>query len=249
MDRLNIVAHDKFQEIVDAAKEAGSPIRLHSIVIDPEQLAQHTVTVVSQSRLATKLGIEPEERSASTVIAGASIAPTFPDAEEQKVAQIAWEVIRKLENQPAQVPSVAHLANADVQAEIVKAVSERYQPTQLGLEGIAIQPDIASVVARTTALVAQQTIDIPRVLVLPKGEVKSGFKPFTLKLEALQYSAVSEDLWAQYLRTGEMQVLSLDSAGVEQRRPGTMLFLGWWTSTMYLTTITPICSTIWLGRQ
>ena len=49
----------------------------------------------------------------------------------------------------------------------------------------------------------RETIDIPRILVVPKGEVKSGFKPFTLELTALRYPPVSEDLWVQYLRTGE----------------------------------------------
>ena len=34
------------------------------------------------------------------------------------------------------------------------------------------QPDIAAVVAKTTELVIQQTIDIPRILVVPKGEVR-----------------------------------------------------------------------------
>ena len=57
VDRLNIVAHDKFQEIIDEANKPDSAIRLQAVVIDPDQLAQKTVTVVSQSQLATKLGL------------------------------------------------------------------------------------------------------------------------------------------------------------------------------------------------
>ena len=52
------------------------------------------------------------------------------------------------------------------------------------LEGLKEKPDIGSVVAKTVERVTQQTIDIPRVLVVPKGEVKSGFSPFTLKPSA-----------------------------------------------------------------
>ena len=48
-------------------------------------------------------------------------------------------------------------------------------------------------VARTVEQVTGQTINIPRILVVPKGEVKSGFKPFTLELESLRYPAVSEE--------------------------------------------------------
>ena len=64
----------------------------------------------------------------------------------------------------------------------------------------------------------QQTIDIPRILVVPTGEVKSGFNPFTLKLDTLRYPAVSEELWAQYLRTDEREVVAMGSGGIEEKR-------------------------------
>jgi len=217
VDRLNIVAHDKFQEIVDEANKADSAIRLQSLVIDPNELGQKTVTVVSQSQLETKLGIQPGQATASTLVAGSDTARVFVNAEEQKVAQLAYEEIRKLESQPKLVPGVAHLSKPDVQAEIARAVAERYQPTQLGLEGITERPDIVGVVARTTALVKQQTIDIPRILVVPVGEVKSGFRPFTLNL-TMRYPPVSDELWVQHLRTGQLEILSVGKGtGHEQR--------------------------------
>src|SRR5258706_3912064 len=42
VDRLNIVAHDRFQEIVDEAGRSDSPIRMQSVVIDPSQPAPQT---------------------------------------------------------------------------------------------------------------------------------------------------------------------------------------------------------------
>ena len=47
VDRLNIVAHDKFQEIIDEANKPDSAIRLQQVVLDPDELRQKTVTVVS----------------------------------------------------------------------------------------------------------------------------------------------------------------------------------------------------------
>jgi len=219
IDRLSIVAHDRFQEIVDEANKPGSPIRLQSVVIDPAQLAQKTATVVSQTILATKLGLQPEGATASTTVAGKDEAPAFSKPEEQQVAKIAWDVIRGLESQPGTVPSVAHLKKPDVQAAIVKAVEERRQPAQMELEGVAEKPDIAAVVARTVELVAKQTIDIPRILVVPTGEMKSGFKPFTLKLDTLKYPAVSEELWVQYLRTGGTETVALARGTEGEGRP------------------------------
>jgi type III restriction enzyme len=127
-------------------------------------------------------------------------------------------VIRQLENQPQRLPTVEHLKKPEIQAAIVKAVAEQYQPAQLELEGVTEKPDIAAVVAKTVELVTQQTLSIPRILVVPKGEVKSGFKPFKLKLETLKYPAVSDDLWIQHLRTNQLDVVSLGRGGIEESR-------------------------------
>ena len=218
VDRLNIVAHDKFQEIIDEANKPDSAIRLQAVVLDTDQLGQKTVTVVSQSQLATKLGLKPTQVTGSTTVAGQDETPTFAKPEEQKVAQITYEVIRKLENQPQTLPTIEHLKKPEIQAAIVRAVEEQYQPAQLELEGVGEKPDIAAVVAKTSDLVTQQTINIPRILVVPKGEVKSGFKPFTLNLGTLKYPAVSDELWIQHLRTHQLEVVTLGRGSHDEPR-------------------------------
>ncbi len=77
VDTLNIVAHDKFQEIVDEAKKPGSAIRLKQVVLSGEQFGEKTVTVVSQSQLANQLGIEPTQTTTSTMVAPTGAAPVF----------------------------------------------------------------------------------------------------------------------------------------------------------------------------
>jgi len=218
VDRLNIVAHDKFQEIINEANRPDSAIHLKAVILDDDDFGQKTTTLVSQSRLATMLGLKPSDATASTQMAGQDVSPIFSKPEEQKVAQIAYEVIRNLENQPTTVPTLAHLKNPEVQAAIVKAVQEQHRPTQMELEGVTEQPDFAAVVAKTVELVTQQTIEIPRILVVPKGEVKAGFKPFTLKLDTLKYPAVSNELWIQYLRTNQLEVVTLGKGGLEEKR-------------------------------
>ena len=218
VDRLNIVAHDRFQEIIDEANKPDSAIRLQAVVLDADQLGQQTATVVSQSQLATKLGLKPAQVTSSTTVAGQDEPPIFTKPEEQKVAQITYEVIRTLEDQPQTLPTVEHLRRPEIQAAIVKAVEEQHVPAQMELEGVTEKPDIAAVVAKTVDLVTQQTINIPRILVVPKGEVKSGFKPFTLKLDTLKYPAVSDELWIQHLRTNQLDVVALGRSGIEEAR-------------------------------
>jgi len=70
VDRLNIVAHDKFQEIIEEANKPDSAIRLQAVVLDEDELGQKTVTVVSQTTLATRLGLMPVQVTSNTTVAG-----------------------------------------------------------------------------------------------------------------------------------------------------------------------------------
>ena len=218
VDRLNIVAHDKFQEILDEAAKADSPIRLKAVVLDPLQIQQKMTTVVSQSQLATKLGFKPANATANTELAGKSQQPAFAKPAEQAVAQLAYQVIQTMSGQPQTVPTADYLKKPEIQAAIVKAVEEQQQPAQMELDGVSEKLDIAALVARTVDLVTDQTIDIPRILVVPRGEVKSGFKPFTLALGTLRYPAVSDELWVQHLRTGQRDVVQLGRGGIDEER-------------------------------
>ncbi|HEX8634276.1 MAG TPA: DEAD/DEAH box helicase family protein [Pyrinomonadaceae bacterium] len=219
VDRLNIIAHDKFQEIIEEANKPDSQIRLQQVILDTEQLEQ-TVTVVSQSQLATKLGIQTaHSANPNAPLVPAGEPPVFQTPEERKVARITYDVIRRFENRPQTLPGVSFLQKPEVQAEILKEVRAQYRPAQMEFEGVSKQPDIAAVIARTSELVIEQTIDIPRILVVPKGFVQSGFRPFTLELGTLNYPAPSDELWIQFLRTGEQEVLGLGEEGGEESRP------------------------------
>ncbi|WP_245969689.1 DEAD/DEAH box helicase [Thiocapsa rosea] len=218
VDRLNIVAHDRFQEIVDEAKRPGSAIQLQTVELDIDQLAQKTATVVSQSQLASQLGFKPATPTSSTLVAGDDQPPAFDKPAEQAIAQLAYAAIKRLSGDPQTVPAVEYLKTPEVQAAIVQAVEAQRTPAQLALQGLAEEPDIAAVVAKTVDLVAQQTIDIPRILVVPKGEVRSGFKPFTLELATLRYAPVSDELWVQHLRTGQRDVVTLGQGGFDEAR-------------------------------
>lgn len=156
VDRLNIVAHDRFQEIVDDARKPDSPIRLQHVVLTEEQLQQTTVTVESRPQLDAKLGL------AADGAAGFEEAPAVFTHEEQPIARIVYDVIRELETEPSRLPSAAHLRQPEVQAAVLQEVESRYRPAQMELEGIAPRPDMTAIVARTVELVVEQTIDIPR---------------------------------------------------------------------------------------
>lgn len=218
IDQLNIVAHDRFQEIVDDSRRADSPVQLKEIVLDDEDLRTKMVTVVSQSQLAMRLGLPLPQVTPTTMVAPSKPPLVFAKPEEQKIAQITYEVIRSLENQPQKIASVSQLLRPEMQAEITRQVEERYAPAQPGLEGVVEVSDVATVVARTLEITAQQTIDIPRILVVPRGEVRAGFKEFQLDLSNVNYQPISNELWQQELRTGKLRVLALGEGSIDELR-------------------------------
>ncbi len=219
VDRLNIVAHDRFQEIVDEAGRPNSPIRMTSVVLDERELDARTTSVASPSRLDAELGLAPAAEVAQFATdARVETTPLFSSPEEQRVAQITHSVIRRLSTRPDLLPDVAHLERADIRAEIARIVEAEYAPRQIELD-IATQPmDVVAIVAKTAERIGQRMISIPRILLVPTGDVSSRFEPFQLELSNLRYPPVSEDLWIRHLRTGQTDVLALNPGGVEEKR-------------------------------
>lgn len=220
VDRLNIVAHDRFQEIVDEANNPNSPIRLKQLILEEADFERKTKTVVSSPTILTGLGLQTAQADGSTAPSGTPApAPVFTDPAEVRVAQLAYEAFRKLSRQPEKVPSTSFLSRPEIQEKVLKEVRSQYQPPQLELEGIAKpEPDIAAVIAATAQLMAERTIDIPRITVMPKGEVKAGFKPFKLDLSGMRYPAPSEELWAKHLRTDQVDIIGLSQGNLLETR-------------------------------
>ena len=210
VDRLNIVAHDRFQEIVDAANRSDSPIRLQSLVLGADELGHRTQTVRSQPRYATALGLRDDEpRLPLRDLMGVQEeAPVFRGV-ELEVAQLAWAELRRYETQPDRAPTTFALLQPAIQAAVTAEVERRWRPDRLDLGGDAARPDFAAVVAKTAELVVQGSIDIPRILVTPKGEVRSGYRPFTLDLSSVRPLPEGGALWLQELRTGAGEALDL----------------------------------------
>ncbi|WP_394440184.1 DEAD/DEAH box helicase [Sphingobium naphthae] len=220
VDRLNIVAHDRFQEIVDEANNPNSPIRLKQLILEEADFERKTKTVISSPTILTGLGLQTAQADGSTIPSGAPVqAPVFTDPAEVRVAQLAYEAFRKLSRQPEKVPSTSFLSRPEIQEKVLKEVRSQYQPPQLELEGITKpEPDIAAVIAATAQLIAERTIDIPRITVMPKGEVRAGFKPFKLDLSGIRYPAPSEELWAKHLRTDQVDIIGLSQGNLLETR-------------------------------
>jgi len=213
VDRLNIVAHDKFQEIVDEANKPESAIRLTQVILDPVKDLQPTKTVIAQPTMMAKLNA-----TGATTVSGATQdkAPLFQTEQERKIAEIAVKVIQQHET----LPQLNYLEKAEVQASIIKEVAATYTaPAQTEMAGIIAKPDIASIVAKATKLVIDQTINIPRIVVVPTGDVTSGFSAFTLDCTSIHLQPVSRELLIQHLRTAKQEFLQNIGIHSKEEKP------------------------------
>jgi type III restriction enzyme len=230
VDRLNIIAHDRFQDIIDDANRADSPIKLKTLIyLDSMGSAgeERQRNVTSQPNIANVLGLNQDDsdltkdslRGGDTSSSPVA-APFFATVQERQAAQVVLQVLAEYEVRPLDAPTRQALLTPELQAAIAEKVKEKLPPVQPSLLTDADAPpelNLAEVVRRATEVVVQQTIDIPRIAVVPKGEVTSGFKPFTLEVSGLHLQPKDRSLVGQTLRTHE-QFTFHAQAGVAERR-------------------------------
>jgi type III restriction enzyme len=228
VDRLNIVAHDKFQEIIDEANRGDSPIRLKQVILEAPSADDKKVSVQVGSGAMTRLGLTdtpvvalaPAGNGSSPTPASAAPTPAFTTEAEKQAARVVMEVIGQYEARRDLVPTSGALLKPEVQQQILVEVTERLKPVQgnllVGADEVAPALDLSAVVSKTTEIFVQQTIDIPRIAVVPTGEVTTGFHPF--KLGSLpNFQPGQREIVGQELRTNQQFTLSRE-AGIKEQR-------------------------------
>lgn len=222
VDRLNIVAHDKFQEIIDEANRGDSPIRLKRVILDAPSHDDKKVSVQIETGAKVRLGlVKPTpiaiggtESKAAPEATPTSPTPVFTTEVELQAAQVALDVMYDAKR--IQAPTSSALLTPEVQKEILAEVSERLKPAQAQVFADE-QIDLAAVIAKTTEIVVQQTIDIPRITVVPTGEVTTGFHPFRLDVSQLHLQPGQREIVGQELRTNKQFTLAAEVGLVERR--------------------------------
>ncbi|EPC5683812.1 DEAD/DEAH box helicase [Pseudomonas aeruginosa] len=228
VDRLNIVAHDRFQEIIDEANRGDSPIRLKQVILDAPSADDKKVSVQVESGAAARLGLTESPvvvTGASATDSGAEVPvpqPVFSTEAEKQAARVVMDVIGKYEVKRDLVPTSSALLKPEVQKEILAEVAERLKPLQgellAGVDESVPALDLSAVVAKTTEIVVQQSIDIPRIAVVPTGEVTTGFHAFKLDVSQLHLQPGQREIVGQMLRTNEQFTLAAE-VGLKEQRP------------------------------
>lgn len=186
VDTLSIVAHDKFQEIVDEANNPNNPLRLKLRVLDRPQ------DDVTKQSVQIKSNFEQQLAGTGVIAAGADGNKQIQEPKaiytthnQQTVARTALDIIKQYQTRPVDAPTSKALLNSKVKVQITEQV--KAQLTQEQRKILSDKPvDISEIVEQVTQLLVDNTIDIPRIIVSPSGEIQTGYHPFDLDISAIK---------------------------------------------------------------
>ena len=134
----------------------------------------------------------------------------FTSEAEQAVARETLNVIKR---QYDRLPQSRLLLGIDVRNAIAETVRNEMTPAQRQLLDDPQAPDIDAIVATTTEQLVRHSIDVPRVIVVPKGDASYDFADFDLDCASIRLQPVSADILIQHLKTHARHFLS-EGAGV-----------------------------------
>jgi type III restriction enzyme len=197
VDTLTIVAHDKFQEIIDEANKPDSIIKQKNIIeIDPEELQQGK-EVVSSTPVWEQDFIRREHE-----------INTITDLSEKQKAQSQLQVERDivdiLPSLNTQFKSIESLTGQEAKEVFIAKYKERlYSQPQAELFTEQRIAEAEAVYERVAQTFVRNIIEIPRMVLQQADEVRSGFHDFDLETDKLNYQPVSEEILIQRLREQE----------------------------------------------
>ncbi|AOW22831.1 restriction endonuclease subunit R [Sphingomonas melonis TY] len=218
VDTLTVIAHDRFDAVIAAAKAPGSIVaEMKTLTIgeggDIEPGAREVLTVPSRTEAwftgAPLPGIVAEER--------ATYQPPTP--EQAALASTTLDLIRD-KYERALPGGLADLRKPEVQAKIAADVRAATAAAQGSLEGIAPAPDVAALVSAVADSVADNAIEIPEIVILPSRAVHFWFESFELTgLASIALRPSGDTLLIRNLRTDAQRELARSSDGPKESRP------------------------------
>ncbi|MBL0848855.1 MAG: type III restriction endonuclease subunit R [Candidatus Liberibacter ctenarytainae] len=218
IDRLTIIAHDKFHEIISEADNPNSIIRT-GITIGKDISLAPKKAIEIHSNLDSLLGGHAEENLPDDFLERPAGAPAplmqlFNDERENEVAQATMKAIKAFES-----PTLCKLRDGKVQQDLIDLVQERLTPAQADLDGIVEKTDIPKIVKEVIEACIENTIDIPRIILDPKGSQNYTFEPFKLDTHDIgRLNPVDQKILIQYLLTSKREQVQSDTPPVVKER-------------------------------
>jgi len=198
VDRLTVIAHDRFDDIIAKAREPGSIVMKTVEIGEGGDISVTGTTLVIAPSVVEMIvtGTQPEIPGFTKERRDAFV---FKSPTEARAAEVTLEVIKRYERK---LGSAEALRGAEVQKQIADEVRELVRPIQGTLEGIIEGPRIDEIVQTVAITVADRTISIPQIVVLPTKQVTFTFEDFDLdNLSSVNMRPIEDGIIIEDLRT------------------------------------------------
>jgi len=194
VDKLTIVAHDKFQEIIDAANMPDSIIRRENvIVIDEVELGKKKEVVTSYSNIELKLVEKQEEIK--------NIEEAEEREKKKKSNKAVGIIIDTFHQLKSQVRNVNDLETEEIKEIVIDKIKQRVEsePQMRMFVEEEIQ-EVEALYEEAVRFFIENIIEIPRINIAQSDKVVAGFNDFDLNTRNLNYQPVAEEILRKTLR-------------------------------------------------
>lgn len=251
VDRLTIIAHDRFQEIIDRSNQEDSIIKKTLFIgadDDDDGIPEHKPNqVIVPSQADTLLGLTPTDGQGHQVKEG--FAPPYqgnsihtgnppPVLATEAQRQVAEITVRIISDEAKRLGSSKELMTPEVLQSVTRKVQQVMKEISPPISSPAIQPEltgmsspapiapreldeksIAKLVGQISEKVAEHTIDIPQIVILPTRDVNYGFAEFELgRLNSIAMRPSSQEMLLQNLQDNSSSTISWAQSGMSEER-------------------------------
>lgn len=214
IDKLTIIAHDKFQEILEEAQKEGSIIKKENIIeINEEEISNKKEAVTTVSTLDEEIKEEEKRIEQIQDNIEKEKAEIKLDAKKdihQAIFEIAKQGVNLNTMTKEQISTVA-------KAQAVKRLEEK---SQLGLFDSSIKEnlikEIEENIEQEKEKIEKLIIEIPKIMIVP-AETKAWFEDFDLDVRNLNYQPISDEILRKTLRDQEADTIMSKGTMVSDR--------------------------------
>ena len=227
VDRLSIVSHDKYDEIIKEANDPSSLVRKvyfieavaddatpegHEIVEMPSKYESATADASFIERVAAAL-----EKTVAT-----SAKDQSPEEHHKQVSEVAYFVttltaktVTELNKQVKTFDALSDESTVEFAKKSIATEVLQQFPT-LQVSRAEIMPVVESAMKTCVQLLTNCIIPIPQAVVQPIVETKQGFTPFKLDTRSMNWRPTDDTLLATELREGgKTHTLDAESASLK----------------------------------
>jgi len=201
VDKLTIVSHDKFQEIIEEANRPDSIIRKENIIeIDPVELSR------SKEIISVKSALDNKYEAAKQEIA--KITDEKKREEATLTLEIQQNIIQDLPELAKLVRNVSEISGDEVKKIAIERFKSRIESnpqTQLFVADMVAEAE--KVYAKAVQDFSDNIIEIPRIIIQQSGDIKHGFHDFDLDTKNLNFQPVSEEILRQSLKDNSQEII------------------------------------------